>query len=742
MSLVRNTNLLFVLLLVPVLGMSQQQDALTVFWDCSLSHAKTETTVEMRFLDSLIQADRIEKVRWVSFSDSYEITDLDGPDLGRSLKDAIENAVYDGSTDFDNLDHVARMGRVVAVTDGNIVVPNDFLSLDKGDLLLVNSTKADTKTLQLWGFLNRVDLIDLDPDNRSQIAPKKGIKGAVYLDGKPLAQVLVEGAPGNEPVITDASGRFEYGGRVGDTLRISLNGEREMIQVIASRDTDVTFFLDSQTVALDEVVVKDRYLTKTTKVRTAYGLQNENAVGYSVGTVADSDINDSEAKLHEALDGKVSGMQITKASGWDNRSTLGRTLIRGTNSINMNNYALIVIDGIPVESTDKFGAFGANATLTAVNNASPSAQGQREALFDHVNPDNIAEVTVLKGLAATNRFGTLGANGVIMITTKTSLGGDASGKPIDRARLTDNIFEGKLVSKKGQLNTKYLKALKKAKSVKAAYQLYLEQRGAYKEQFHYYIDVADYFRTANTRLADKVLSNIIELDLGYDALRALYLNYVHLGANQKALLTARLLTEGHPKKIQAHFEVAMAHKKAGNYQQALQLLNGMVTGTLDPRTDFSPLHKVAATELRNLVNQRKGQLDLDQVDAAYRNNLTYNARLVIDWQGASDAFVLKFVNPQNRFFDWEHSALADKQAIVNERRHGYSVEQFEIVGDMAVGQWQVYVTNLSTSQETPNWVKCTVQYNYGKPNQRSEEHLVRLDKDSDKEQLFFTFTAN
>ncbi|MET1259186.1 TonB-dependent receptor plug domain-containing protein [Flagellimonas sp. DF-77] len=691
-----------------------QEKVMTVFWDNSLSHWKSDIKKEVAFLDSILAQDQIQSVRLFLFSDTWEVADYQVAGNRQEFHAALEGIVYDGSTDFANLNGIERAGRAIVFTDGRKIDSNDFLSLDPGDMLVVNTKDADRKTLNLWALLNRIDLVDLDPKAKDKTRDAQGIFGVVYLDGKPLENIRVLGADGSEPVVTDENGRFEYFGKIGDSLRVAINQQEEVIRTIKTRDDEIQFFLDSQTVALDEVVVKDRFLERPEKIRTGYGLENKNAVGYVVSTVADEDIDDNEAKASEALYGKVPGITITKP-GEDNKSTLNNVVVRGINSLEQVQFAMIVVDGVPLS-----------------NNGN----------VDFINTANIAEVTVLKGLAATNRYGTQGVNGVILITTKTSLGGDASGKPIDRARLTDNIFEGKLVSKKGQLNTKYLKALKKAKSVKEAYQLYLEQRGAYKEQFHYYIDVADYFRTANTRLADKVLSNIIELDLGYDALRALYLNYVHLGANQKALLTARLLTEGHPKKIQAHFDLAMTHKKAGNYQQALQLLNGMVTGTLDPGTDFSPLHKVAATELRNLVNQKKGQLDLDQVDAAYRNNLTYNARLVIDWQGASDAFVLKFVNPQNRFFDWEHSALADKQAIVNERRHGYSVEQFEIVGDMAVGQWQVYVTNLNTAQETPNWVKCTVHYNYGKPNQRSEEHLVRLDKDSDKEQLFFTFTAN
>ena len=123
------------------------------------------------------------------------------------------------------------------------------------------------------------------------------------------------------------------------------------------------------------------------------------------------------------------------------------------------------------------------------------------------------------------------------------------------------------------------------------------------------------------------------------------------------------------------------------------------------------------------------------------NNLTYNARLRFDWASPQDEFILKFVNPQNRFFDWEHTSIQDKKRITNEIQHGFGTEQFEIVGDMSKGKWGVYVTNLTgPSMKDPFLIKCTIDYNFGKPNQYSEEKLIRLDSSENQEQLFFEFS--
>ncbi|MEX0359703.1 MAG: YfaP family protein, partial [Allomuricauda sp.] len=144
------------------------------------------------------------------------------------------------------------------------------------------------------------------------------------------------------------------------------------------------------------------------------------------------------------------------------------------------------------------------------------------------------------------------------------------------------------------------------------------------------------------------------------------------------------------------------------------------------------------TDLRNLVNQERKHLDISKVSSSYRNNLTYNARLVLEWNNTDAEFVVQFVNPQKRFFNWEHTEAADKKRIMDEIQHGFSSEQFEIVGPETVGDWILNVTymgNRTSGNKMPTFLKCTVQYNFGKANQYSEEFLVRLQDNGDEQQL-------
>ncbi|WP_299681695.1 TonB-dependent receptor plug domain-containing protein [uncultured Dokdonia sp.] len=140
--------------------------------------------------------------------------------------------------------------------------------------------------------------------------------------------------------------------------------------------------------ALSEVVV------------TGYGIKREKkSVGYAVSEVNSDEIEfQSESNLARLLSRKVSGIDITSQSGASGSAT--NVVIRGYNSVSGSNQALFIVDGVPFDYSSI---------------ASSQVNGGR---FLDLDPENIASVNVLKGLAAATLYGTAGRNGVIVITTK------------------------------------------------------------------------------------------------------------------------------------------------------------------------------------------------------------------------------------------------------------------------------------------------------------------------------------
>ena len=161
------------------------------------------------------------------------------------------------------------------------------------------------------------------------------ITGSVSDDnGLPLpgASIVIQGT--SEGTTTDFDGNFSIESSQGSSLVISYVGYESQIIVVGSSQINVQLVSDN---ALDEVVV------------TALGISREKkSLGYSVTEVSGDDINTiKDNNIASSLIGKVAGLNIT------NSGTIGsgsRITLRGNNSVNGMNQALIVVDGVPINA--------------------------------------------------------------------------------------------------------------------------------------------------------------------------------------------------------------------------------------------------------------------------------------------------------------------------------------------------------------------------------------------------------
>ncbi|MGM9698967.1 MAG: SusC/RagA family TonB-linked outer membrane protein [Prevotella sp.] len=214
-------------------------------------------------------------------------------------------------------------------------------------------------------------------------------------DGSPLvgASIMVVGS--SNGTVTDVNGRFVLNVKEGIELKVSCLGMKSQV-VKAKSNMNISLAPDEN--LLSDVVV------------TAMGISREKkALGYAVSDIGGEEMLKARGGLNNpvnALQGKVAGLQISSGSGSMGGSS--KILIRGVNSISGNNQPLFVIDGVPVEGTDF------NSTETA-RGAGGYDYGN---LVQDINPDDIENISVLKGAAASALYGSRANNGVIMITTK------------------------------------------------------------------------------------------------------------------------------------------------------------------------------------------------------------------------------------------------------------------------------------------------------------------------------------
>jgi iron complex outermembrane receptor protein len=227
-------------------------------------------------------------------------------------------------------------------------------------------------------------------------------------DGQPLpgVSVLVKGTSAG--TTTDAGGQFSISAASGSTLIASFIGFQAK-EVVIGNQTVIEIALVEDATQLGEVVV------------TALGIKRESkSIGYSAQKIEAREFTKaSPPDLASGLMGKSAGLNISATNGVQGGSQ--RIVIRGNNSILGSNQPLIVIDGIQVTNDPIGGKQGKSDDVT-----SPKDWG---SFLNFLNPDEIEDITVLKGANAAALYGARGANGVILITNKR--GGKKPGLGLD-----------------------------------------------------------------------------------------------------------------------------------------------------------------------------------------------------------------------------------------------------------------------------------------------------------------------
>lgn len=226
-------------------------------------------------------------------------------------------------------------------------------------------------------------------------------------DGLPVvgASVLVKGT--NVGTVTDIDGNFTLSNvpSSAETLVISFIG-LESQEVDAKPVVNVVLKSDSE--ILDEVVV------------TAMGISREKkALAYAVQDVKGEELTQAAStSLSSALQGKVSGVDITPSSGMPGASS--QIVIRGVRSFTGDNTPLYVVDGMPISSS-------ADIDTDIRNTGSVAGADFANRAVD-IDPNDIESINILKGQAASALYGMRASNGVIVITTKSGKNA-AKGKP-------------------------------------------------------------------------------------------------------------------------------------------------------------------------------------------------------------------------------------------------------------------------------------------------------------------------
>jgi len=236
-------------------------------------------------------------------------------------------------------------------------------------------------------------------------AQSKAITGTVVDENKmplPGASILVKGL--NIGSSTDFDGNFSLNvPETGEVLVVSYLGYMTK-ELVISKNLTFNIQLDIDTNTLDEIVV------------VGYGTQRKSDITGSVTSVkVDAIAVAQNSTIDALLQGRAAGVQVTQNAGSPGSGVSVK--IRGASSLRGNNEPLYVIDGVIISSA---GEDASNASADA-NSLEETQNG-----LNGINPRDIESIEVLKDASATAIYGSRGANGVILITTKKGKSGKIS----------------------------------------------------------------------------------------------------------------------------------------------------------------------------------------------------------------------------------------------------------------------------------------------------------------------------
>lgn len=243
-----------------------------------------------------------------------------------------------------------------------------------------------------------------------------GVKGRVVDDkNEPVigASVMVKGT--SKGIATDNDGRFTLSDvSKGQTIVVSYVG---MKPVSVSAKPTMKIVMESIDSELDEVMV------------VAFGKQTRSSFTGSAGVLNSDDITVRQVSSPlAALDGKVAGVQMIEGNSPQSEPSI---IIRGISSINAGTSPLIVLDGLPYEG-----------------------------YYSDINPADVESISVLKDAASTALYGARGANGVILITTKTAKRGKSAISVDAKWGVnSDALVDYDMIENTGQYYETYYKAL-------------------------------------------------------------------------------------------------------------------------------------------------------------------------------------------------------------------------------------------------------------------------------------------
>lgn len=701
----RNYYFMLLALLISLATASQNTPKnVTLLWDASYSMVDRNLNIDLQYLDSYFKKNPEVSLTLITFSNEiildqlYNITNANWSALEKEL----QNTIYDGATNYEKID-IVESDQVLIFTDGNSF-HSKFPKISSLLTVISSGTSINREFLKQIAQKSNGDFIDLkaqykiDPLNSESLT----IQGKVTDLNGDLPNVTVISKANNvitATSVTDSLGNYEIMAKQSDSLEFRYLGKQTVLTNVPFNSIKNIYMYDQDEV-LDEFTIEN---SDKEMVNTGNGLVDKERLGYSVRSISGNSITPVNTDARGAVIGKFAGLEVS------NREQLSQFLGRGRNTTILGNqYGLIVLDGVPIQQSNSATGFISKTNF--------------------INPENIESITYLKGLAATNIYGSQGSNGVLLIKSKT---GSSSFKKKKRKKIGNTPYYQEDAATTNSIETPYLKEIIQTSSINSAYNVYLKQRKSYGKDINFFFDMASYFHNWNNPyMVRRILSNVTEIikPTNLQLLKALAYKYDEFEMFDKSVELYEKIRRLQPKDSQAYRNLALSHQNNNEFRKARDIYMKIINDQYDQVSSFSEIRKTINTEFKNLASLNKSSSIVNDIPDFYKKKLEYHRRIVFEWSDYDAEFDLQIVNPQKRYFTWSHTSNSEPARMNKEQEYGYGLEEFFITSK-DVGEWIFNITyfgkNLGDNSD-PTYLKITVFDNYGKEIQSEKIKTIYL----------------
>ena len=565
----------------------------------------------------------------------------------------------------------------------------------------------------LYKFLNNTNIFFLKKANNSSLwfneedTKDNYIFGKVFSVKGPIQGATIKIKNSLIEAKSDFEGFFKIKADVNDILSINYLGMIEK-QLFIEDLEDKYILLKTDAQILDQVTITGTS-DLSDEVETSYGKKKKKSVGYSTSTITSEDISPGAVTIVDAIRGKFTNVQV--AYNQDGAATGNKAQIYvrgGTLSINNSAAAIFDVEGL-------------------IYNEVP----------DFIDPQQIESITLLRSMGATNRYGSQGRGGVFLIKMK-SLSRKVQ-RLLNTLKVKGNDYKEQIPTIAfDSLKPYYINDYEAVESVGEAKNQFLSlSKGVYELSVAFHIESFNYFKNIDKEFAVSILTSIAKKAKDNPkALKTIAYHLEKIGDFQTAKIIYQRLLSIRPLDEQSYRDLVLIYKENHDYELAASLYDLMLNNKLK-NVNMLGLQETVVNEAAHLYWTKFD--NLSQTDFPLKTlkkyvpkndwkNFGYDYRIIFDWNDPAVEFNVQFVDPKNKYYNWSHTVLDDKDLLEDELNYGYNTEEF-IIEKSDRGKWIINIENYSIQDESnPTYIKYTVFKNYGRPNEIKKTEVINLNK--------------